>query len=96
MINITVTDRSGQDPIEDPPDMTAWWDSLDEVQRESVPLMVADCLRHLLGQDPQTWIPDSLRAQSGSLLDIGIQISFENIDQEVLKRRLEAEKELNT
>lgn len=70
------------------------WDSINDEQRQSILVLVRDSLLRLI-EDPEIWVPTSLEPRSGERMDLWISISMSEIDEEVLRRRLETEREIS-
>lgn len=70
-----------------------WWTESDDEQRQAVIVLARDALMRLI-DDPDMWIPVSLEPKSGNRVDLFISIHFAEIDGEVVRRRVETEREI--
>jgi len=70
-----------------------FWNELDDEQRQAVVVLVRDALLRLI-EDPDLWIPTSLEPKSNNRLDLYLNIHFAEIDEEVVRRRVETEREI--
>lgn len=70
-----------------------FWNDLDDEHRQAVIVLVRDALLRLI-EDPDLWIPTSLEPKSNNRLDLYLNIHFAEIDDEVVRRRVETEKEV--
>lgn len=71
-----------------------YWDSTDDEKRQAMLLIVRETLTQLI-QDPASWVPTSIMPVNDYRLDLFISIHLAEIDEEVVKRKLEAEKALH-
>lgn len=71
-----------------------FWNDLNDEQRQAVIVLVRDALLRLI-EDPDLWIPTSLEPKSGNRLDLYLNIHFAEIDEEVVRRRVETEREIH-
>lgn len=69
------------------------WDGLDDEKRQAVVVLVRDALLRLI-EDPDMWIPTSVVPESGSRLGVWVMIHFAEVDDEVVRRRVETEREI--
>ncbi len=67
------------------------WENLDNEKRASILILMRDAMERLI-EDPHVWVPTSMIARSGNRLDIFISINLAEVDEEVLRRRLETER----
>lgn len=70
-----------------------FWNELDDEKRQAVIVLVRDALLRLI-EDPDLWIPTSLEPKSNNRLDLYLNIHFAEIDEEVVRRRVETEREI--
>lgn len=70
-----------------------FWNELDDEHRQAVTVLVRDALLRLI-EDPDLWIPTSLEPKSNNRLDLYLNIHFAEIDEEVVRRRVETEREV--
>lgn len=70
-----------------------FWNDLDDEKRQAVIVLVRDALLRLI-EDPDLWIPTSLEPKSNNRLDLYLNIHFAEIDEEVVRRRVETEREI--
>lgn len=70
-----------------------FWDGLDDEQRQAVVVLTRDALLRLI-EDPDMWIPTSAVPQSGERLGIWIMVHLAEVDDEVVRRRVETEREI--
>lgn len=70
------------------------WDSLDTEERRALALIVTDIFRRLC-EDPEIWMPTSLIPRTGHNLDVWIGFKMDEIDNQVIHLRAEAERQLN-
>lgn len=71
-----------------------FWNELDDEKRQAVIVLVRDALLRLI-EDPDLWIPTSLEPKSNNRLDLYLNIHFAEIDEEVVRRRVETEREIH-
>ena len=71
-----------------------FWDSVDDPQRQAILVLVRDSLLRLV-EDPEVWVPTSLEPRSGERVDLWVSIHMSEVDEEVLRRRLETERQIN-
>lgn len=69
-----------------------WWDGIADEQRQALVVIVVDYLLQLL-ENPDAWIPESCEPKPGNKLDIRISLHVGDVQDEVLRRRVEAERE---
>lgn len=69
------------------------WEDLDDEQRQAMIVITKDCLRRM-AEDPHVWLPSSIKPQTNNKLDLWICINFDDVDDEVIRRRTEAERAL--
>lgn len=67
------------------------WDGIDDQQRQAVLVLVRDSLQRLT-EDPEVWVPTSVEPITGSRIDVFVSIHLAEVDEEVLRRRLETER----
>lgn len=70
-----------------------YWESIDDEKRQAVIVLVRDALLRLI-EDPNMWIPTSLQPQSGNRLGLWLMIHLAEVDDEVVRRRVETEREM--
>lgn len=70
-----------------------WWNEQNEEQQKSVIVIVRDILLKMI-EDPTMWLPVSVVTQSDERLDIFFSIHLSEIDQEVIRRRVETEEDM--
>lgn len=70
-----------------------YWDKLKDPQRQAVIVLIRDALLRLV-ESPDLWIPTSLEPRSNNRLDMFLNIHFAEIDDEVVRRRVETEEEI--
>lgn len=70
-----------------------YWESIDDEKRQAVIVLVRDALLRLI-EDPNMWIPTSLMPQSGNRLGLWLMIHLAEVDDEVVRRRVETEREM--
>lgn len=70
-----------------------FWNELDDDKRQAVVVLVRDGLLRLI-EDTDLWIPTSMEPKSGNRLDLYISLHFAEIDEEVVRRRVETEREI--
>ena len=72
----------------------AYWQGLDDDQRAAMLLIVREALTQLI-EDPSAWVPTSIEPKNDQRLDLFISIHLAEVDDEVVRRKLEAEKALH-
>ncbi len=70
-----------------------FWNELEDDNRQAVVVLTRDALLRLI-EGTDLWIPTSLEPKSGNRLDLYISIHFAEIDEEVVRRRVETEREI--
>lgn len=70
-----------------------FWNELEDDNRQAVVVLTRDALLRLI-EDTDLWIPTSVEPKSGNRLDLYIAIHFAEIDEEVVRRRVETEREI--
>lgn len=70
-----------------------YWESIDDEKRQAVIVLVRDALCRLI-EDPDMWIPTSMAPQSGNRLGVWLMIHLAEVDDEVVRRRVETEREV--
>lgn len=71
-----------------------YWNKIEDEQRQAVTVLVRDALLRLI-EDPDLWIPTSVVPQSGTKLGVWIMMHLAEVDDEVVRRRVETERELH-
>lgn len=71
-----------------------YWNEIDEENRQAVIVLCRDALLRLI-EDPNLWIPTSVVPQSGNRLGVWIMMHLAEVDDEVVRRRVETERELH-
>lgn len=71
----------------------ATWDTFDDDKRAAMLLIVTEALNQLL-ENPDTWVPTSIEPSTDNRLDLFISIHLAEVDDEVVRRKLEAERAL--
>lgn len=69
----------------------ASWKGLADEQRQALAVITRDSLLRLL-EDPNGWIPTSMVPKTGNRFDIYISINLAEVDDEVIRRRVETER----
>lgn len=72
----------------------AYWDGIDDEKRQAMLLIVKEALAQLI-EDPDAWVPTSIEPANDNRLDLFISIHLAEVDDEVVRRKLEAEKALH-
>jgi hypothetical protein len=67
------------------------WDDFSNEKRAAVLILMRDAMERLI-EDPHVWVPTSMEAKSGNRLDIFISLNIAEVDEEVLRRRVETER----
>lgn len=70
-----------------------YWSSIDDENRQAVIVLIRDALLRLI-EDPDMWIPTSVVPQSGNRLGVWLMINLAEVDDEVVRRRVETEREV--
>jgi hypothetical protein len=70
------------------------WSELDDEQRQAILLLTRDALVRLI-EEVNDWVPTSFVPESGHRLDLWITVHLAEVDEEVLRRRVEAEKAIS-
>lgn len=71
----------------------AYWKDITVDQRAAMLLIVREALMQLI-EDPAAWVPTSIEPKNDQRLDIFVSIHLAEVDDEVVRRKLEAEKAL--
>lgn len=71
-----------------------YWDGIDDEKRQAMLLIVKEALAQLI-EDPNAWVPTSIEPSNDNRLDLFISIHLAEVDEEVVRRKLEAEKALH-
>lgn len=71
-----------------------YWNDTSEEARQAVIVLCRDALLRLI-EDPDLWIPTSVTPQSGNRLGVWIMMHLAEVDDEVVRRRVETERELH-
>lgn len=71
----------------------AYWDGIDDEKRQAMLLIVKEALTQLI-EDPNAWVPTSIEPVNDNRLDLFISIHLAEVDDEVVRRKLDAEKAL--
>lgn len=69
------------------------WKELDDEQRQALSVITRDSLLRLL-EDPDGWIPTSMLPKTGHRFDLYISINLAEVDDEVIRRRVETERQM--
>src|SRR5687767_2748464 len=72
----------------------AYWDGLDNDKRAAMLLIVKEALSQLI-ESPNDWVPTSIEPVNDNRLDVFISIHLAEVDEEVVRRKLEAERALH-
>jgi hypothetical protein len=75
-------------------DSQAYWDELDDDRRAAMLLIVKEALMQLI-EAPKDWVPTSIEPSNDHRLDVFISIHLAEVDDEVVRRKLEAERALH-
>lgn len=67
------------------------WDDFSDEKRVAILIVIRDSMERLI-EDPHVWVPTSMEAKSGNRLDIFITLNIEEVDEEVLRRRVATER----
>lgn len=70
-----------------------YWETIHDEKRQAVIVLIRDALLRLI-EDPNMWIPTSLQPQSGNRLGLWLMIHLAEVDDEVVRRRVETEREM--
>lgn len=71
-------------------DSQRFWEKLNDDQRAAARVMVRDTLVRLL-QDPDSWLPTTFIVKPQLRMDVYLSIHFGEVDDEVIRRRMQAE-----
>jgi hypothetical protein len=71
-----------------------YWNEATDDTRNAVIVLCRDALLRLI-EDPDLWIPTSVTPQSGNRLGVWIMMHLAEVDDEVVRRRVETERELH-
>lgn len=93
-IGDTETWRSKEDLAKSERDSEAYWHGLDDDRRAAMLLIVREALTQLI-EDPAAWVPTSIEPKNDQRLDVFISIHLAEVDDEVVRRKLEAERALH-
>lgn len=74
-------------------DSMSWWNNQPEESQAALVVLTRDCLVRMI-EDPAMWLPTSIVPRSDERLDIFINIHFAEMDEEVVRRRVETEDEM--
>lgn len=85
--------RSRDELVKSEQDSQRWWDALDDPKREALVFIVRESLTQML-VNPDSWVPTSMEPADDHRVDLYISIHLAEIDDEVVHRKLEAEKQL--
>lgn len=72
----------------------AYWDGIDNERRAAMLLIVKEALAQLI-ESPNDWVPTSIEPANDNRLDIFISIHLAEVDDEVVRRKLAAERALH-
>lgn len=72
----------------------SYWDGIDNEKRQAMLLIVKEALTQLM-EDPNSWVPTSIEPENDNRLDIFISLHLAEVDDEVVRRKLEAERALH-
>jgi hypothetical protein len=86
--------RSKDDIAQKERDSRKFWTDLTDPQRQAMIVLVRDALLRLI-EDPDVWVPTSIEPSSGNRLDVWISIHLAEVDEEVLRRRVETERAID-
>ena len=67
------------------------WDNIPDENRAALCVLIRDAINRL-AEDLDVWVPTSLMPATNSRLDVFVSIHLAEVDEEVLRRRLETEK----
>lgn len=73
----------------------AYWDGIVSEKRQAMILIVREALTQML-EDPNAWVPTSILPSSDERLDLYISIHLAEVDDEVVKQKLQIEQDLHT
>lgn len=83
--------RSKDEVAEKERESRKFWADIPDENRQAILVLTRDALLRLI-EDPDVWVPTSVEPKSGHRLDIFISIHLAEVDEEVLRRRVETEK----
>lgn len=67
------------------------WDGVEDENRQAVLVLTRDSLARLI-EDPDVWVPTSVEPITGTRIDVFVSIHLAEVDEEVLRRRIETER----
>lgn len=70
-----------------------FWESIDDEHRLALAAILRDALLRLV-DDPDSWLPTTIEPAEGQRIDLRILIHLSDLDQDVLKRRVDVEREV--
>lgn len=74
-------------------DSMSWWNAQPDESQQALVVLIRDCLVRMI-EDPAMWLPTSIVPRTDERLDIFINIHFAEMDDEVVRRRVETEDEM--
>lgn len=83
--------RSKEEIAQKERESRAFWSNIDDDKRQAILVLTRDALLRLI-EDPDIWVPTSVEPASGNRIDIFISIHLAEVDDEVLRRRVDTEK----
>lgn len=83
--------RSKEEVAQKERESRQFWADIPDENRQAVLVLVRDALLRLI-EDPDVWVPTSIEPKSGNRLDVFISIHLAEVDEEVLRRRVETER----
>lgn len=72
----------------------AFWEGLDDERRAAMLLIAREALARLI-EVPEIWVPISIEPKTDERVDLYISVHMSDVDEEVVKRKLEAERNLH-
>lgn len=83
--------RSKEEVAQKERESRQFWANIPDENRQAILVLVRDALLRLI-EDPDVWVPTSIEPKSGNRLDVFVSIHLAEVDEEVLRRRVETER----
>jgi hypothetical protein len=83
--------RSKEEVAQKERESRQFWADIPDTNRQAILVLVRDALLRLI-EDPDVWVPTSVEPKSGNRLDVFVSIHLAEVDEEVLRRRVETER----
>lgn len=83
--------RSKEEVAQKERESRQFWANIPDDNRQAILVLVRDALLRLI-EDPDVWVPTSIEPKSGNRLDVFVSIHLAEVDEEVLRRRVETER----